>query len=388
MGGEAEYRHYRVPFSQLDVFAYLIPGATFLLLTFLFEFRARHPGDSKVAAFAHTPVYAAVRDTVVKTMRELSEKDGVWSIALAYLLILMTIAYVAGHVVSSVSSFLIDRILVAKGYGYPYLHLLGLEDGEPRNPYSGPFYKAMFFWMHVYFVVRFCGLFLDHWSAPYANLAANCLAWCLVLLWATKVALENARRSPRVRAWLERGNTVVRCLFLAFRWTFIVAIPGLYDLASNLLAGILGTKRQFSRIFCQRYSEHFKAAFHREASEAGSDNFWLCRCFIAERAPVLNSMAQHWLYQYQYSRNLSSAFFLAFLYSFVSLTTQFPEPPQPRDLTLPYLSATFLILSVVMLTRYYYLYVSYYSKFVFRSFVYLCEQPAEKSVKGDPDSRS
>ena len=81
----------KIPFSTYDVLGYVIPGLTFLVSVISFEFWAiRKTGEG-----FHTPLY-----TLMKLTYDSDILDN-WVIALFYLIIIISMTYVVGHIISS-----------------------------------------------------------------------------------------------------------------------------------------------------------------------------------------------------------------------------------------------------------------------------------------------
>src|SRR5213082_2707387 len=104
---ETEAVSLKMPFGPADVFGYLIPGATFLICILAFESWANGTANITQHVF-HVPSYRALADA--KTFAGVENTV----MAAAFVLVLTVAAYVAGHVVSSISSLCIDRCLIYK----------------------------------------------------------------------------------------------------------------------------------------------------------------------------------------------------------------------------------------------------------------------------------
>ncbi len=48
-------------------------------------------------------------------------------------LVVGLVAYMLGHVLDSLAKLLIDRVLIYKGYGYPYQELFGLSTSRQSD---------------------------------------------------------------------------------------------------------------------------------------------------------------------------------------------------------------------------------------------------------------
>jgi len=105
----------RTLFTQYDIFAYFIPGITFILGIFYYEFRLFNEIKSDSI---HIPIYHGITE-IFKNVSTLN-----WILSFFFIIVSISLIYATGHIVSSASSLFIDRALVYKGYGYPYEYLL------------------------------------------------------------------------------------------------------------------------------------------------------------------------------------------------------------------------------------------------------------------------
>jgi hypothetical protein len=79
---------------------------------------------------------------------------------------------------------------------------------------------------------------------------------------------------------------------------------------------------------------------------------------------------------YSFARNLSAAFYVAFLYGYAILALNAVSIPDHQASYIAVLiPAAYLFGSLVMLSRYYYLYANYYTKFIIRAFFYSVSNP-------------
>jgi hypothetical protein len=352
----------KLPFNTYDIFGYVIPGGTFLIGIYLFEFWAKFHLPN---ATLHLPVYNAFAET----SKGLFDKETNWVLSLLYVIILSSVAYVIGHVVSSVSSFFLDRVLVAKGYGYPYRHLLQIDPFDAAS-YRGAFYRGAFFWVNAYLIGQYIATVFHF---PSIQALINSIGWALVGLTVLKLIISatDAHRTKKQKKPL-RITTIVG------KYAFRLLLAGLYDLLTSSLAKFINTRSDFTQEFRQKYQAAFASTFNLNSITEGSNNYWLSKCYVADKSPVLDSLLVNWLYMYSYARNLATTFYLIFIYGFVSLSLQqsqtitaIIELASPNSVVLGLIPILSLALSMVMLSRYYYLYFVYYSKFLFRAFVYL-----------------
>jgi hypothetical protein len=125
----------------------------------------------------------------------------------------------------------------------------------------------------------------------------------------------------------------------------------------------------------QRYLQFFNERFGIDPLHAGSDNFWLSKMFVAYESPAFNSNLTYWLNMYTYTRNLSTAFYIAFIYAFFFVYLQYPWGSLNGTTGLFVLLSMplgYFVLSGILAVRFRYIYVGYYNRFLYRCFVFLC----------------
>lgn len=214
------------PYDLREMLWYIIPGATLLLLIFLFEYwfavqirgvegynqnetwkrsessidtviasgilSTRAEGHNAIDTLKNTPVDTVrssnevLVDTLKKklSMRKKLLEDlhtpiftalafthtgekmfgGNWILSALYILLLLTVCYLLGHVSYIIGTFIYERGLVSKGYSYPYIKLLELSKNERKeiniknkieNQASQGFYKGIYFWIAVLWISMF-----------------------------------------------------------------------------------------------------------------------------------------------------------------------------------------------------------------------------------------
>ena len=354
----------KVPLTAYDIFGYLIPGITFLICVLSFEFWAIHKlGDS-----FHAPCFTLLKITYFDTL----ERN--WALSILYVAILLNFTYVIGHIISSASALFIDRMLIFKGYGYPYEFLLNIPSKTP--PYSRSFYRGLFFWLNAYLLCSYY-ICITNCTLDYLIKITRGILWFLTLVSIVKIAVSSIIVNPKSPLF-----KVFKCFSKSKFGPFVVRptkffitkiFPVFYDLTASMLSRYINTRRSFNEEFITRYKYHFKSNFSLEPENSESNNYWLSYCFVADKSPVLSRLIVNWLHLYSYARNLSMALYVAFIYCFISLLIQKSHFEITTLYALKWLPLGLFLLFIVMLIRYYYLYVCYYSKFVFRSFVYLNE---------------
>lgn len=376
-----------IPFSIADIFDYLIPGATLLAAGTLYDYRLNQ--WLGVGFTAVTTPFFELFSTVTRPV--VRHEDAVLSLLLVTGLAIG--AYVTGHVVSSFSSLFIDRVLIFKGHGYPYRSLLKLHrkkfDRKGPHTYHGAFYRGVFFWSNIALLSVYSWAAFGGWT-----LKVNAAFWCsgvLGSILAKLVVSNNGWRKPGTYVYGLRARLITkrRIMGMARRssqkkrgvvgwllnvvnmnWAWrIYSSP--YDMLARLYASYTNSQGALEPQIREAYTTHFREQFGCNPEDLASSNYWLTSCFVIRRSPEFARMTFNWLRLYEFARNLSTAFYLAFVYCVIIQITHRSGLRPIGDKALFVGPLVLFGLSFLMLGRYYYLYVCYLSKFVFRAFIYL-----------------
>jgi hypothetical protein len=348
----------KTPFSPYDVFAYLIPGSAALSLVYIFEIKISQNSNSMF-----TPVSNFFRYSHSHLI------DANWAISLLYFLSIVVLAYVLGHIFASISALLIDRILVHKGYGYPFRYLLDIPNDE-NTIYTRPFYRGLYCWINILIIsVYVPALILIKEKYEFNTLinflfVSKYIFYFLIFISIVKLLASNPFIFSLFR---KRGLNIIGFPF-HFLLLYLISLP--YDIFSNLLSKYIRTERGFHDEFKEAFKTIFRKCFKMEVESAHTNAYWLPYCHIAEKSPKLLRIAINWLNLYSFCRNLSAALFVVSLYCAGSILFQ-GNNINDKDRLFSYWLPPFLYGgSVLLLIRYYYLYASYYTKFLLRAFVY------------------
>lgn len=379
------------PLTPYDILAYLLPASTFFLLIYLFEFWCREK-EIFPEEILHTPLWTAVG--------MLFPSGENWVDSTVFFLFAVGVTYVAGHLIASISSLVLDRVFISKGYGYPFSSLLNLDrTSSRRSDLDGYYYRGIFFWVNGYILLRFIETllidptlripvvsFLLEDPASVIGRAADLIGWWILIFMVLKLAAEKWGIDPaKDKAPAMRPRVVSSLAFLhkpmtLIRKAVVQAVKGysfFYDKVAAGLARYVYTRESFDESFQHKFKTFFSQKFRYSSKVADTNNFWFAYMYILTNSPELTRLATNWFRLYSFVRNLSTSFYLAFIYAFSWLwwySSEFAGRKQYDLEVLLWGTLSVLVLSFLLLIRYYYLYVSYFSRFVFRSFVFICEQ--------------
>lgn len=348
MSNHLEIGKNKIPITGYDLLGYLIPGSFLIALIFLFEYIANR--QYKELGII-TPVY----DGICLLFNYKTKSF----LAIALLLLAIYIAiYMIGHIVASVSSILADHLLVAKGHGYPYESLLGLKD--PKNPNQATthgFYLGSFFWINIYIALKFFSF-----SRGSSNLfyIPKTVAFFVIISLTIKLIYHQRLIKPDAFIASPIGKSIAYFLGKIY--------PGPYLLLQNLFIKMFNSRTSFEEDFIARYQEKFLRRFNLDYKNAGTNNFWLSYIYVITNCPESAPLITNWLHLYAFARNVSISFYLVLFYMIVDFKIQRPIFLSKSSNETYLLALLFLGLGVLFLSRYIYLYFSYFSKFTFRAF--------------------
>jgi len=358
----------KTPFTPYDVLAYLIPGLTFVGSIAYYEFSlAQHvPAEKLHATFQHIGKW-------VESLHCGQNSGTSW--ALQFLLLLGCVAalYVVGHIIASLSEIFLDRILVHKATGYPREKLLDFHDKSGRE-ISRPFYKGTFFWVNTVVFMCYCSVLVSIQYREWLHCGIRWMAYTMLVVIIVKI-LTSWLKPPRNSFELKFRST---WFWKTIKRIIIFVLTNIYagpvKLISSFYNDLVQPKRGFDDTFQKIFRKRFKEVFGMEAETALSNTYWLPYIYVVEKSETMNRILINWLNLYSFMRNLAMAFYLAFMYMTVSLVVEGNNLPKGEGLCALYLPAVLFSVSMISLLRFYYLYSAYYTKFLYRAFVYLVTQ--------------
>jgi len=325
------------------------------------------------AASVHTPL-----NGLISTLLKEYTGSG-WLIDAIVLAVLVGVAYVAGHALASVSSLMIDRLYIAKGHGYPHERLLfTTKSGESRTPLSRSHYRELVFGLPI---AAFMLLLVDvtckaGWTQSWLYAAPIGVILFLVVesflkLWASSPGVSRSIREMGYEEFRDSGHwRSVRCRMIEDVFPFV------HDCLAKLLASTITTKQELTRDLREKHVSCMSSCFRLVSEQTGSNNWWFPYMHVRVKSPVLSAMVDNWLCLFSFARNLAAALFFASMYGMIWLVVYRNELAGWvwSDVTwLLVFAGSCSVLSAVMLFRYYYIYAHYYTRFVLRAFIYVCE---------------
>lgn len=134
---EKEYKLNQSPFDLYDIFGYFAPGLVFTIS--LSIFLGYLPNQSLSGYLIH-----------LKTLLKWVTINKVWWLDTLFFISSIAIIYIIGHLISSISSLLIEKYILKKASGYPYEKLFRLKPSSRLHQFSRGYYKFMIVIVNLY----------------------------------------------------------------------------------------------------------------------------------------------------------------------------------------------------------------------------------------------
>jgi hypothetical protein len=371
-----------------DALIFFAPATALLLAMLLFENWVTHLAIFRGSEF-HTPVL-----TIARLIRGTFGEGDHWSSAVLMMISLALLAYIVGHLINAISSLIIDRTLVYKAHGYPYKHLFNYNQDTTQElgvdgrlihhrgiNVSKAYWRGIFFWTNAYLSFRWLEIFAHSRDGgvhlqKFAHTTASVIGYGIGGLFLVRllfVLMYKLRRSGRMSRTHFKGED-------AITQAYVGICAGLFELVlGNPVGKVLLTRGAFEGAFAKQYQEAFASRFGLDSREAESNNYWMSYLYVLQHSPRLAAEIAHWQRLHTFSRNLSTALYCGFLYglSWFLYHDEFITNWQAVGITrLTLVTYGLFILAGVLLIYFYYLYVCYYSKLIFRAFVFLTRPAA------------
>jgi hypothetical protein len=355
------------PFNSYDVFGYIIPGLSFIVACFLFD-----QWVTEYLYFNHAPIHSIISNFYK------SNQDGFNFDSIVFFLVALLMIYVIGHVVATISSFYIDRLLIRKGYQYPLHSLLKGFTKEDELPRRNKTIRSNFI-ISVMSILLIFGLGVLNLYSHLAVKQPEGIIYHIVFL-VLMILFVSSLVASFSTVWVT-----------IFKWSsprnFFSSI---YSRFSKGIADVVGSSEQLDELVLSEYKDFLKNRLNINPLSTTSDIYWLSYMYLMRTSHSSISMAVNWLHLYSFARNLSTAFFLAFCYTTFSISINSHEYAQSFQsigtfnffiaISIP---ALFCFLGFLFLVRFYYLYYSYYTKFIIRAcaFLHTQKKKEQKSKK-------
>jgi hypothetical protein len=344
-----------LPLKAYDFFSIIFPGASVLLSAYFLEdlYYASQSAGLAVTSSCGLPVHWVVN--------EIWRNSGNASTQAAVIAVSMCTIYLAGQLVSSIANFFLDRIFVYKCFGYPYEHILldNHKDNIFVDYFSRRFYRGSIFWLHL--AALFFVLFdIYNTRAVFLWIAFGCIGIFLLALLVHLVGQGLYKSQFKIEQPYKR-------LIEAYVW--------FYKMLINPIQHINQTAKPMQKQLADKYMIHFKEDFGIDPGKAESDNYWLCLFYVRQKDPRMSELIHRWHQTAIFARNMATSFYMSFVYSALILWYETAWKKHiiqaPDNFRISVALFGLFGVAIFLVIRFYYFYVSYYSKCLYRAFVYL-----------------
>jgi len=362
------------------------PGLIFFLIGAMYDYILKLDINNSWYWIDEKTIHLPIYKLFILTYQGIFREN--WFTNFIYFCLLLIFSYIAGHIIASFSSITIDKILIQKGYGYPFETLLTPPEKKKSifsENFSKCFYKGLIFHSNLLILSLYVFLIIFKIKILWVALIYSLIILLTIIGKGVRDA-DRHKNNYRFRKYLqEHLPWILKGTLFYYKTLF----PLLYFMLSNFLGKLIRTQISFGKDFIRLYKKNFRKIFKLNPNKGMTNQYWLPYCYLVDKNTSLAPLISNWLHLYGFARNLSSVFYLNFLYAWGLLLINIKYLP---DLSLKYHYLVILsplvmiVIHLILLIRYYYLYHSYFSKFIFRAFVYLSTQELHaKNFKKQPE---
>lgn len=349
-----------VRIDTYDFFGYLAPGAVAFagLVLFCFGFSDFSPfyinlsGAAGNAGWFKTFHYATV------------------------LVVVIVLCYMTGHVVATLSSLVLEKILVAKIFQYPFQRILFGEDKRYRG--TSLHYRTLIVGIYAALFTYINPQWFAWLNIPVGYFWTFCFTVWLVWKW-SYIPLYNLA-SKKV-FFISSACDVLMMVFDFY--CLLLSLPLiLLELVFSKFMGIhSGMPDEVVENIKTKYEIEFGV---RPCPEMKSELFWAIYLFVITRSETMRIRIEKFLTLYGFMRSMSVACYIVSLLFGIVVVNGDAEYLISKKF---YMWSCYLfgVCSIVFMLRYYYLYNNYFSKTILRVFVYSSEKPTCACPQHVPD---
>ena len=306
----------RWPFTAYDFFGYLIPGSIFAIAITIFE--SLTSGNADILVFRYAiRVLEAFNHSIVNE----------WLSVSIILISLLAITFVLGHIISSISSLFLDRILVRRCIGYPIKQLLNTNkpaiDEYWYDKFSRSIWETLYVVLNLIIIVAYIGGVFQARFLKYWQLITVLLISLFCVLAFVKI-LTNYLRGKGYKKWVPPR-------FLRFVRIIAIDCPSAcFRGPINLFLSIIGADQAFSPSFIDEYNRKYKSfcyssTYRGDEEVEGAESsisYWFPLIYLETRYGIVRNRLDNWRHIYSFARNTATAFWLAGVYCVSSLLVQ------------------------------------------------------------------
>jgi hypothetical protein len=154
------------------------------------------------------------------------------------------------------------------------------------------------------------------------------------------------------------------------RWlTLLYAGP--YELFTNTIRRINQTNKPLPSDVIKKYKEFFQTDFQMNPEIVKSDNYWFTFFYVRTKNPRMSDLIHRWHQTSIFARNIATSFYITYIYGMLILFSCRHKIQSPHDFHICILLVFLFVLAIFFVIRFYHIFVCYYSKCLYRAFVFL-----------------
>ena len=294
----------------------------------------------------------------------------------------IVLCYMIGHIVATLSSLVLERILVAKIFEYPFQRILF----DKKSKFSGTplhyrtlivgIYLALFTflnsnWIYDYVTSSSIHKYVrENWfelpQLPIGCFWLSCFIFWLACKWLYLPMEKHASK--------EGGINNILCLlyvkfFDAYCWIFSLPLI----LLEIIFSSFMGIHTGMPKEVVKKIKEKFKEEFDVDPTpEMKSELFWAIYLYVINRSQTMRIRIEKFLTLYGFMRSMSIACYIVSLLLSVVVVNSDSNIVFSKKIYV-WTCYLFGVFSIVFMLRYYYLYNNYFSKTILRVFVFSSE---------------
>jgi len=337
----------KIPFSSFDIFSNFIPPFILCSGVYVLQEYSKHLKD-----------FIGILNNILIGVNIANSKN--LTIAIISLTMLLLI-FCLGHTLMALSSLIIDRIFVGKGFGYPIEHLLKFKKTKWKK-FSNKFYKTICFMILIYTClllwfpyVKIIYIFLIH--------LATYIVLKILLTEARGLINKDAENAIFIKIYNHINNNIK--IYYSVLYVLTVGSAVIVEMLFNLVCDIFRMhpfKDGFISNFEKLYENMFKLNLKNEFHDYDSTAFWLPYCTTHNTQPNSSQSLSTIRTMVYFSRSLSMVFAVMTCICIAMLIIE------PYNISISIFGSITLSISVLFFIHYYNMFYNYYTKQMLRNY--------------------
>ncbi|MBI9018787.1 MAG: hypothetical protein JEZ07_16165 [Phycisphaerae bacterium] len=331
----------KVGFNVYDIFWYIAPGGALLMGLYIYHL------------FFGIEIFSKISVVLKK-----ADKDFIkWVQDAGLITIALFLMYAIGHSLFVLSSALIDKLLVERIMGHPYLRLFNTVYNKDV-PFVWYMKTNQTIYKHlISFAIVATIFYFKNWKIALYVLIALFVILLTVKIVFTNLALNDIFNPLSVKKEKKKADNIANI----FKMKIFATIPFFIDSIFSVLFRMF---KPFEISFQNEFSKRFEKTFNIPMEELATNVFWLPYSYLCRNNQNSFELISYLQRLFSFLQNMSAVFLLLFIYGISDANSIDPGKKDIHNLW----SMLTGMGCVILVLRYYYLYYNYYSKSVFRVF--------------------